>query len=266
MTTILEKLSTEHQDQVQYFIHSEDGRVCLNNFIGSTISISYLGKIVCSSCSKITKKSFGQGFCYTCFNEAPEASPCIMNPELCEAHLGKGRDVEYEERNHNQPHFVYFAATDKVKVGITRNTQIPTRWIDQGAQSAIILAETPNRYTAGIIEVALKEAYDDKTNWQNMLKDIRDGSIDLVEEKWIAQELLPTDLAVYFTEDESILSFNYPVKEYPSKLTSMNLDTTPNIQGTLTGIRGQYLYIDGNRVINIRRHTGYQVNIQLGND
>jgi len=99
-----------------------------------------------------------------------------------------------------------------------------------------------------------------------MLKDIRDGSIDLVEEKWIAQELLPTDLAVYFTEDEAILSFNYPVKEYPSTLTSMNLDTTPTIQGTLSGIRGQYLYIDGNRVINIRRHTGYEVNIQLGND
>ena len=266
MTTILEKLSTEHQDQVQYFINSGNGPVCLNNYIGATIKIDYLGKIVCTSCSKITKKSFGQGFCYTCFNEAPEASPCIMNPELCEAHLGKGRDVEYEERNHNQPHFVYFAATDKVKIGITRNTQIPTRWIDQGAQSAIILAETPNRYTAGIIEVALKEAYDDKTNWQNMLKDIRDGSIDLVEEKWIAQELLPTDLSVYFTEDESILSFNYPVQQYPSTLTSMNLDTTPTIQGTLTGIRGQYLYIDGNRVINIRRHTGYEVNIQLGND
>ena len=97
MTTILEKLSTEHQDQVQYFIHSEDGRVCLNNFIGSTISITYLGKIICSSCSKITKKSFGQGFCYTCFNEAPEASPCIIHPELCEAHLGKGRDIEYKQ-------------------------------------------------------------------------------------------------------------------------------------------------------------------------
>jgi len=266
MTTILEKLSTKQEEHVQYFINSKDGPVCLNNYIGETIKIDYLGKIVCTSCSKITKKSFGQGFCYTCFNEAPEASPCIMNPELCEAHLGLGRDVEYEERNHNQPHFVYFAATDKVKIGITRNTQIPTRWIDQGAQSAIILAETPNRYTAGIIEVVLKEAYDDKTNWQNMLKDIRDGSIDLVEEKWIAQELLPTDLAVYFTEDESILSFNYPVTEYPSTLTSMNLDTTPSIQGTLTGIRGQYLYIDGNRVINIRRHTGYEVNIQLGND
>lgn len=265
MKIILEKLLTENADQVRYFIKLANDKICLNNFIGQTIQLHFSGAIYCSSCSKITNKSF-QGFCYTCFNEVPEASPCIINPELCEAHLGKGRDVEYEERNHNQPHFVYFAATDKVKIGITRNTQIPTRWIDQGAQSAIILAETPNRYTAGIIEVALKEAYDDKTNWQNMLKDIRDGSIDLVEEKWIAQELLPTDLAVYFTEDESILTFNYPVKEYPSTLTSMNLDTTPTIQGTLTGIRGQYLYIDGSRVINIRRHTGYEVNIQLGND
>jgi hypothetical protein len=226
--------------------------------------MQYLGKIICSSCSKITDKSFGQGFCYTCFNEAPEASPCIIHPELCEAHLGLGRDVEYEERNHNQPHFVYFAATDKVKIGITRNTQIPTRWIDQGAQSAIILAETPNRYTAGVIEVALKEAYDDKTNWQSMLKDLRDESIDLVEEKWLAQELLPHDLAAFFTEDESVHSINYPVKEYPSTLEAMNFDKMPLISGKLTGIRAQYLYIDGNRVINIRRHTGYEVDIILG--
>jgi hypothetical protein len=149
-------------------------------------------------------------------------------------------------------------------VGITRNTQIPTRWIDQGAQSAIILAETPNRYTAGVIEVALKEAYDDKTNWQSMLKDIRDESIDLVEEKWLAQELLPHDLAAFFTEDESVLSINYPVKEYPSTLESMNFDKTPLISGKLTGMRAQYLYIDGHKVINIRRHTGYEVDIILG--
>jgi hypothetical protein len=187
-----------------------------------------------------------------------------MNPELCEAHLGLGRDIEYEERNHNQPHFVYFAATDKVKIGITRNTQIPTRWIDQGAQSAIILAETPNRYTAGIIEVALKEAYDDKTNWQSMLKDLRDESIDLVEEKWLAQELLPHDLAAFFTEDEFVHSINYPVKEYPSTLEAMNFDKMPLISGKLTGIRAQYLYIDGHKVINIRRHTGYEVDIILG--
>ena len=264
MKTILEKLYTEQGDEVRYFIKLNDEKVCLNDFIGQQITMQYLGKIVCSTCSKITDKSFGQGFCYTCFNEAPEASPCIMNPELCEAHLGLGRDIEYEERNHNQPHFVYFAATDKVKIGITRNTQIPTRWIDQGAQSAIILAETPNRYTAGIIEVALKEAYDDKTNWQSMLKDLRDESIDLVEEKWLAQELLPHDLAAFFTEDESVHSINYPVKEYPSTLEAMNFDKMPFISGKLTGIRAQYLYIDGHKVINIRRHTGYEVDIILG--
>jgi hypothetical protein len=264
MKTILEKLYTEQGDEVRYFIKLNDEKVCLNDFIGQQITMQYFGKITCSSCSKITDKSFGQGFCYTCFNEAPEASPCIINPELCEAHLGLGRDVEYEERNHNQPHFVYFAATDKVKIGITRNTQIPTRWIDQGAQSAIILAETPNRYTAGIIEVALKEAYDDKTNWQSMLKDLRDESIDLVEEKWLAQELLPHDLAAFFTEDEFVHSINYPVKEYPSTLEAMNFDKMPLISGKLTGIRAQYFYIDGTRVINIRRHTGYEVDIILG--
>lgn len=265
MKIILEKLLTENADQVRYFIQLGDDKICLNNFIGQTIQLHFSGAIYCSSCSKITNKSF-QGFCYTCFNEVPEASPCIINPELCEAHLGKGRDIDFEERYHNKTHIVYFAATDKVKVGVTRSTQSPTRWIDQGAQSAIILAETPNRYTAGIIEVALKEAYDDKTNWQSMLKNLRTETIDLVEEKWLAQELLPSDLGAFFTEDEAIVSFNYPVLEYPSTLESMNLDKTPIISGRLTGMRGQYLYINGNQVINIRRHAGYEVDLILGDE
>ncbi len=80
--------------------------------------------------------------------------------------MGEGRDVEWEEKHHNQPHIVYLAASDVVKVGVTRETQVPTRWIDQGANEAIKLAETPNRYLAGVLEVALKSEFTDKTNWR----------------------------------------------------------------------------------------------------
>jgi hypothetical protein len=192
---------------------------------------------------------------------APEASPCIIHPELCEAHLGKGRDLEYEEKNHNQPHFVYLAATEIVKVGVTRSTQIPTRWIDQGAKQAIIIAETPNRYLAGVIEVALKDVFADKTNWQNMLRDITDESIDLIDEKWKTEELLPSDLSQYFNDSEEILEFNYPVLSYPEKVTSLSFEKTAGISGILTGIRGQYLMFDNKNVINIRRHTGYEIEL-----
>jgi len=175
--------------------------------------------------------------------------------------LGEGRDVEWEERNHNQPHIVYLAASSAVKVGITRETQVPTRWIDQGASSAIKLAETENRYEAGRIEVALKEFFTDKTNWQKMLKNDIDESIDLVESKWELEEHLPADIIDQFSEDDEVTDLNFPVKKYPTKVKSLTFDKTPTIEGVLAGIKGQYLIFDDGSVVNIRRHTSYQIEL-----
>ena len=254
-------MDSKLESTIQYSLRTPDNSIAVNELIGKEISMLWSGVIYCSKCAKLTKKSFGEGFCFTCFSSAAEASPCILHPELCEAHLGKGRDLEYEERNHNQPHFVYLAATDKVKVGVTRVTQIPTRWIDQGASSSIILAETPNRYLAGCIEVALKDFYTDKTNWQNMLRNFQDESIDLEDEKWQVHDELPSDLTQYWIENDEITNLNYPVLEYPEKVSSMSFDKTAQIQGKLIGIRGQYLIFDNKNVINIRRHTGYEIEI-----
>jgi hypothetical protein len=261
MKFILNKMQVDHLDVIEYsFVHPND-KTSLNQFIGKPIQLSWTGNIFCRKCTKKTKKSFGEGFCYNCFVSAPEASPCIIHPELCEAHLGKGRDMEYEEKHHNQPHFVYLAATEIVKVGVTRTTQIPTRWIDQGANLAIIVAETPNRYLAGVIEVALKNVFADKTNWQNMLRNKSDETIDLIEEKWKLEELLPQDLSQYISDSEEIHAFNYPVIKYPEKVTSMGFEKTREISGILTGIRGQYLMFDYNNVINIRKHTGFEIEL-----
>jgi hypothetical protein len=259
MKFTLEKMHTKYEETVQYFLPTHPEVVCLNDFIGKEIELHWTGTITCRTCAKKTKKSFGEGFCFSCFSNSAEASPCILHPELCEAHLGKGRDIEYEIKNHLQPHYVYLAATDIVKVGVTRVTQIPTRWIDQGANKAILLAEVPNRYLAGVIEVALKDFYADKTNWQNMLRDIQDDSIDLIEEKWQVCDELPADLAQYWLENDEILTFNYPVVTYPSKVQSMTFDKEARITGRLSGIRGQYLYFDDQKVINLRRHTGYEI-------
>ena len=259
MKFTLEKMHTKYEETVQYFLPTHPEVVCLNDFIGKEIELHWTGTITCRTCAKKTKKSFGEGFCFSCFSNSAEASPCILHPELCEAHLGKGRDIEYEIKNHLQPHYVYLAATDIVKVGVTRATQIPTRWIDQGANKAILLAEVPNRYLAGVIEVALKDFYADKTNWQNMLRDIQDDSIDLIEEKWQVCDELPADLSQYWLENDEILIFNYPVAAYPSKVQSMTFDKEATISGKLVGIRGQYLYLDEQKVINLRRHTGYEI-------
>jgi len=255
----LKKMQTSLEDEVQYTLQlAEDIR--LNALIGASVRFEFTGVINCSNCGALTKKTFGGGHCYKCFTTAPEASECILRPELCRGHLGEGRDAEWEEKHHNQPHAVYLAASSAVKVGVTRMTQVPTRWMDQGASAAIILAETPNRYEAGRIEVAMKEIYTDKTSWQKMLKNEIDESIDLLEEKWALEEQLPNDILDFYSDDDTLWEIKYPALEFPKKVISQNLDKTPLIEGVLRGIKGQYLIFDGGRVFNIRRHSGYEVN------
>lgn len=247
--------------QMRYFQTEtqEEHTFSLNELVGRKVSFNFSGQIICKSCGKPTKTSFNQGFCYPCFRNAPESAECIIRPELCRAHLGEGRDPEWEIRNHNTPHYVYLAATDIVKVGVTRESQIPIRWIDQGASSAIILAKTPNRYLAGMIEVALKSSFSDKTNWRKMLRNEIDESIDLEDTKWELEELLPEDIAQYISEDDELTTIEYPVMAFPEKIKSVNLEKQPHISGKLLGIKGQYFIFDDDRVMNIRRHIGYEV-------
>ncbi len=253
----LSKMKTSLHDEVEYTLFLGEDEIQINDYIGSEISLSFTGRINCVSCGKITKKAFGQGFCYPCFINSPLNAECIIRPELCEAHLGKGRDPEWEKKHHLQKHFVYLALTSKVKVGVTRIDQIPTRWIDQGAWKAIIIAETENRQQAGLIEVSLKNHIGDKTPWRDMLKDARDTTLDLEELKNKVIPLFPADLKQFALENSDVQELNFPVDEYPQKITSLNFDKTPEISGTLMGIRGQYLIFDDGSVLNIRKFSGY---------
>ncbi len=253
-------MSVQIGDPIMYTLNLSTD-VDMNARIGKHIRLEWNGIINCLACKKVTKKSFGQGFCYTCFMNAPESAECIIRPELCRAHLGEGRDPEWEEKHHNKPHIVYLAASSAVKVGITREDQVPTRWIDQGATAAIRLAETENRYEAGRVEVALKEFFTDRTNWRKMLTNDVDNTIDLEEEKWALEEHLPADIMDLFSENDEIVNLNYPVLEFPTKVKSLSFDKTPVIEGVLKGIKGQYLFFENNEVLNIRKHTSYYVEI-----
>ncbi|NGF75883.1 DUF2797 domain-containing protein [Fluviicola sp. SGL-29] len=258
-------MKTVFNDPIEYSLLLDGENLSVNSLIGKQIQLQHTGAIFCSSCGTKIKKTFQDGLCFKCFQSAPEASECILRPELCRAHLGEGRDIEWEQANHNQPHVVYLAASDTVKVGVTRATQVPFRWMDQGAASAIRLAETPNRYEAGKLEVALKSFFTDKTNWQRMLKNEIDESIDLEEEKWSLHDQLPSDLTEFFSENDEIIQLHYPVEQYPEKIKSLSLDKTPLIEGKLSGIKGQYLLFEDGSVINIRKHTGYEVIILVVN-
>jgi hypothetical protein len=187
-----------------------------------------------------------------------------MKPELSTAHLDiEDRDLDYERKVQLQPHIVYLALSSEVKVGVTRGTQIPTRWIDQGAVQAIPILELPNRYLAGITEVALKDNYADKTNWQKMLKN-EVPQVDLIQERIKAGNFLPNEVRDYYAENNSLLyEFHYPVLTYPKKVASLSLDKTPFFQGKLSGIKGQYLLFQDGTVFNVRTFEGYVVKFSL---
>lgn len=261
--TIIQKMPVRNESPIQYFWPSSPN-IELTALLGKTISIEFNGDIYCTSCNKKIQKTFGEGFCYPCFLNAPEAAECIIRPELCEAHLGKGRDPEWEMRNHNQPHVVYLALSSHIKVGITRKTQLPTRWIDQGASQAACIFETPYRQLAGKIEVFFKSHFSDRTAWQKMLKNETSDS-DLEKSIQTIEALCPSEFQEYRLPSPQIETLSYPMLDTPKKVKSINLDTIRKLSGELTGIKGQYLIFDNESVINIRKYTGYSLALKILN-
>jgi hypothetical protein len=261
----LRKMRTQLEDVVQYTLPLRDNlepgtMVPMNDLLGEVIKLEYLGHYNSVLSGKKMNKPFGEGMTYNEFMESPQASPSIIRPELSRIHEGIAlRDFEWEMEHHMQPHIVYLSLTNGVKVGVTRDTQIPTRWIDQGAVQAIILAETPFRGAAGWIEVALKDYVADKTNWQRMLKNEVKQGVDLVASKDELVAHLNEELKQYISDNNEITTIAYPVHQYPSKVKSMKLDKVPIIEKKLVGIKGQYLMFDDETVINIRSHSGCRV-------
>lgn len=257
----LKKMRVEPANPVKYYLDNQNESYHLNDFLGREIKVSYQHQINCIRCGEITKTSFAQGYCYSCFITSPETEDCVLRPELCQAHLGKARDLVYAENHCLIDHYVYMALSGGLKVGVTRYTQKPVRWIDQGAAKAIIIAKTPNRFLAGSIEVALKKHFQDKTNWRKMLGSENQDDTNLVSQKQIALELLHQDFRQFKYEDNTVNEFTYPVLQYPSKIRSVGLDKQTQIKEVLTGIKGQYFIFRSGEVINIRKHGGYLVEI-----
>lgn len=259
--SVLKKMKTELDQEVQYYLDLPNDFIHLNSLLDKKIGFHFKG-FQCLNC-KEDKPIFRQGFCYSCFYKSPLAGEWIMKPELSSAHLDKeDRDLAYEKRVQLQPHIVYLANSGHVKVGITRKTQVPTRWIDQGAHEAIPILETPNRYLAGIAEVALKDHISDKTNWRNMLRNnIENEDIFAIQKE--LKEFIPEKTKQYFIENPEKTEINYPVLNYPTKIKSFNFKKDLSYTGVLKGIKGQYLIFEDNTVFNIRSNSGNVVEINV---
>lgn len=258
---VLRKMQTEIGNPIQYFLVFENDFLNMNQLLDKEIQIDFI-KFQCLNCGE-KRPIYRMGFCKSCFYETPLAGDWIMKPELSTAHLDKeDRDLDYEKKVQLQPHIVYLANSSNVKVGVTRKTQVPTRWIDQGAHEAIEIVEVPNRYLAGITEVALKNHVSDKTSWQKMLTN-RVEDVDLVEWRSKLQPSIPEEASEYFLGENSETHLDFPVLQYPEKVKSLNLDKTPSYKGVLKGIKGQYLIFEDSTVFNIRGNEGYYVGIGI---
>jgi len=266
----IKKMTTQLKDTVQYHLPIGDELVDMNALIGSEIQFSHSSEIHCVACGRKTKKSFSQGYCYPCFQSLAQCDSCIMKPEQCHYAEGTCREPEWGEEFCLKDHYVYLANSSGLKVGITRGTQIPTRWMDQGATQAMPIFKVKNRLTSGLVEVIFKNHVADKTSWQKMLK----GEADKVDMQARRDELYALcepaltelsasldDDAIEYLDKESIVDINFPVNTYPEKVKSFNFDKTPEVSGTLNGIKGQYLILDSG-VLNMRKFGGYQLTLE----
>lgn len=270
VTGRLRKMPAEAASPVSYTLKVGDTPVPMNELVGKRVRLNFDGVIRCIHCDRTTKKSFNQGFCFPCFRKLAACDSCIMSPEKCHYHLGTCREPEWGETHCMVEHVVYLANSSGLKVGITRASQVPTRWIDQGAVDAIPMLRVASRYLAGLVEVACKAHVADRTNWRAMLKgDVPE--LDLTQERQRLLGLIADDLAELRRQhgddslravDEQGLGLAYPVDVWPAKVKTHNLDKTPEVEGTLEGIKGQYLMLDTG-VINIRKFTGYEVRFRV---
>lgn len=274
----LSKMQTRHvpcgdsdEYRVEYSLRlSDTDPIDLSSRVGHQISLEWTGKIHCVHCDRVTRKSFGQGYCYPCFSKLAQCDSCMMSPEKCHFHLGTCREPEWAESVCFQPHYVYLANSSGIKVGITRESQMPTRWMDQGAVQAMVLAKVSSRRLSGLVEDLLRQQVPDKTNWRNMLKGLQQP-LDLQEqgeklwsefESELSKLTIVTDGGeVERLQNAPVWSFDYPVLEHPTKVSSFNFDKKALVEGRLMGIKGQYLILDSG-VINLRKFGGYRVRIQ----
>jgi len=256
------KMNSFFSNPIEYTLVLGEHKIFMNELIDKTISLKFLNKINCIRCGRETTKSFAQGFCFPCFRTAPETEECVLRPELCLAHEGSARDMVYAKTHCLIDHYVYLAFTSGIKVGVTRHTQIPTRWIDQGATLAVKLAKTPNRYLAGCIEVAMKAHFNDKTSWQKMLYAAATPE-NIMEIRAEALQKLPAEYSKFVVNETDPVPLNYPVLSVPDKLRSISLDKQAEIRDKMVAIKGQYLVFESGKVINIRKHNGYLIKMNF---
>ena len=252
MTTgVIRKMVVEATEPVSYWLPMGEERLDVQPLLGSQISLEFTGRIYCIECGRKTTKSFNQGYCFPCLRSLAACDMCIVKPELCHYDQGTCREPAWGESHCMRPHVVYLANSSGLKVGITRASQVPTRWIDQGAVQALPLYEVDSRLQSGWLEVALKRYISDRTDWRAMLKG-EPSQLDLLVKRDRLLGEASADLAqcqlkigsasMRLVEGAQEARFKYPVLVYPEKIKAHNFDKKARVEGCLQGVKGPVSY------------------------
>jgi len=271
VTGSLQKMAVRAATPVEYTLRLDGEHLPLNPHLGERLRLAWTGEIHCRACGRKTARSFSQGYCFPCSQRLAQCDICIVRPERCHYHQGTCREPRWGEAHCMQPHYVYLANASGLKVGITRASQIPTRWIDQGASQGLCVLRVASRHQSGLLEVLFKHHVADRTDWRRMLKGVPEG-LDLagrrdalLAECGEAVARLRDELgedAIQAAEDAAVVTLEYPVLAYPGKVTALSLEKTKLVEGTLLGIKGQYLILDS-KILNVRKYTGYRVQVTV---
>ncbi|MDH3004553.1 MAG: DUF2797 domain-containing protein [Candidatus Shikimatogenerans sp. JK-2022] len=209
---------------------------------------------------------FKDGFCKNCYFENFYLG--IYHPIKCTSHLNiEYKNLKYEKTIELQKHIIYISITGNTKVGITIKNNFYNRLMDQGAIKAIIIAITPNRYLSGKIEKISKNFISDRTNYINMLTNNFKKDINLIKIKKKIFKFILKYYTIYknfLYKNNKIYKFYYPVLKYPTnKIYNFSFRNNLRLKEKLIGLKGQYLIFTNKKVLNIRNHIGYYLNLYI---
>ncbi|MEE9254252.1 MAG: DUF2797 domain-containing protein [Pseudomonadales bacterium] len=268
----LRKMRARATDVVEYEFVLGDTAIAANPIIGRELTLRFVGTITCIHCGAVTPRSYAQGHCYGCFKKLAACDLCVVSPDRCHYAQGTCREPDWGERNCIRPHLVYLANSSGLKIGLTRDDALPTRWIDQGATQAMLIAQVDTRQQAGFVEKAIGAHVSDRTDWRTMvgrdpaemdlpgewarLRELSADAIDAVQARF-------GERVIRLLDDEPVTHIVYPIERYPRDLRAFNLEKEPLVEGVLLGIKGQYLLLDTG-VLNVRRITSFHVELSAG--
>jgi len=246
-----------------------DGTLDCDGLVDELLRVTLHEERVCANCGeKLSKTKYS--VCYDC-KQRPPFTQCIKTPGTdCTNADCPFPDYKRDACAHT--YVVYLVTKDDVKVGISRSDRRLQRWAEQGASHAIVIAETPNRKSAGLIEEALSDRFETQSS-SSWYKPRTSPVEDLVEAARTVPEYIPDDSRLHACLtlndlDEAVVADR--VVSIPHRATGVDHaygETRPELtagdcgEGTILGVRGSVILTDS-FALNLKKRQGYRATIE----